>query len=149
MMEPIDIAKEAVEKLRADIRKIMVDRNKNATNSTTNGIAVIPSQGQGFGQALLEADSTWKWVGNGRGPGKMPPVAPIQAWINARGLTLNAWGVARKIGLKGSKDFREKRRNVFLQGIETWEKEALPIAEGKMAANMETKVYQVIDQALK
>ena len=148
-MEPIDIAKEAVEKLRADIRKIMVDRNKNATNSTTNGIAVIPSQGQGFGQALLEADSTWKWVGNGRGPGKMPPVAPIQAWINARGLTLSAWGVARKIGLKGSKDFREKRRNVFLQGIETWEKEALPIAEGKMAANMETKVYQVIDQALK
>ena len=149
MMEPIDIAKEAVEKLRTDIRKIMVDRNKNATNSTTNGIGVIPSQGQGFGQALLEADSTWKWVGNGRGPGKMPPIAPIQAWINARGLTLNAWGVARKIGLKGSKDFREKRRNVFLQGIETWEKEALPIAEGKMAANMETKVYQVIDQALK
>ena len=149
MMEPIDIAKEAVEKLRTDIRKIMVDRNKNATNSTTNSIGVIPSQGQGFGQALLEADSTWKWVGNGRGPGKMPPIAPIQAWINARGLTLNAWGVARKIGLKGSKDFREKRRNVFLQGIETWEKEALPIAEGKMAANMETKVYQVIDQALK
>ena len=148
-MEPIDIAKEAVEKLRADIRKIMVDRKKNATNTTTNSISVIPSQGQGFGQALLEADSTWKWVGNGRGPGKMPPVAPIQAWINARGLTLNAWGVARKIGLKGSKDFREKRRNVFLQGIETWEKEALPIAEGKMAANMETKVYQVIDQALK
>lgn len=149
MMEPIDIAKEAVEKLRADIRKIMVERNKNATNSTTNGIGVIPSQGQGFGQALLEADSTWKWVGNGRAPGRMPPIAPIQAWINARGLTLNAWGVARKIGRLGSKDFREKRRNVFLQGIEAWEKEALPVAEGKMAAQMETKVYQVIDQALK
>lgn len=149
MMEPIDIAKEAVEKLRAEVRKVMVERNKNATNSTSNGIAVIASQGQGFGQALLEADSTWKWVGNGRGPGKMPPIAPIQAWISARGLTLNAWGVARKIGLKGSKDFREKRRNVFLQGIETWEKESLPVAEGKMAANMETKVYQVIDQALK
>ena len=149
MIEAIDIAKEAVEKLRAEVRKVMVDRNKNATNSTSNGISVIASQGQGFGQALLEADSTWKWVGNGRGPGRTPPIAPIQAWINARGLTLSAWGVARKIAAEGSKDFRLKRRNVFLQGIETWEKEALPIAEGKMAANMETKVYQVIDQALK
>lgn len=149
MMEPIDIAKEAVEKLRAEVRKVMVDRNKNATNSTSNGISVIASQGQGFGQALLEADSTWKWVGNGRGPGKTPPIAPIQAWINARGLTLSAWGVARKIGLKGSKDYREKKRNVFLQGIEAWEKGALTDAEGKMFTTMETKVYNVIDQALK
>lgn len=149
MMEPIDIAKEAVEKLRAEVRKVMAERNKNATNSTSNGISVIASQGQGFGQALLEADSTWKWVGNGRGPGKTPPIAPIQAWINARGLSLNAWGVARKIGLKGSKDYREKKRNVFLQGIDVWEKEALPVAEGKLAAQMETKVYAVVDQALK
>lgn len=148
-MDPIDIAKEAVEKLRAGVRKIMVERNKNATGGTSSGIAVIASQGQGFGQALLEADSTWKWVGNGRGPGRMPPIAPIQAWINARGLSLSAWGVARKIGAEGSKDFREKRRNVFLQGIETWEKEALPVAEGKMVETMETKVYQVIDQVLK
>ena len=149
MIEPIDIAKAAVEKLRTDIRKIMVERNKNATNSTSNGIAVIPSQGQGFGQALLEADSTWKWVGNGRAPGRMPPIAPIQAWINARGLTLNAWGVARKIGEQGSSDFRKKRRNVFLQGIEEWEKSTLPEAEGQMAQTMETKVYAVVDQALK
>lgn len=149
MIEAIDIAKEAVEKLRAEVRKVMVDRNKNATNSTSNGISVIASQGQGFGQALLEADSTWKWVGNGRGPGRTPPVEPIQAWINAKGLSLNAWGVARKIGLKGSKDYREKKRNVFLQGIDVWEKEALPVAEGKLAAQMETKVYAVVDQALK
>ena len=149
MIEPIDIAKEAVEKLRDDVRKIMVDRNKNATGGTSDGIAVIASQGDGFGQALLEADSTWKWVGNGRGPGRMPPIAPLQAWVNAKGLSISAWGVAKKIGKLGSKDYREKRRNVFLQGIEAWEKESLPVAEGKMVTSMETKVYAVVDQALK
>lgn len=149
MIEPIDIAKEAVEKLRDDVRKIMVDRNKNATGGTSDGIAVIASQGDGFGQALLEADSTWKWVGNGRGPGRMPPIAPLQAWVNAKGLSISAWVVAKKIGKLGSKDYREKRRNVFLQGIEAWEKESLPVAEGKMVTSMETKVYAVVDQALK
>lgn len=149
MIEPIDIAKEAVEKLRDDVRKIMVDRNKNATGGTSDGIAVIASQGDGFGQALLEADSTWKWVGNGRGPGRMPPIAPLQAWVNARGLSISAWGVAKKIAKLGSKDYREKRRNVFLQGIEAWERESLPVAEGKMVTSMETKVYAVVDQALK
>lgn len=131
--------------LKGKIQQGMEARGKNATGGTSKRIAVLSSGGADFAQAQLEADGQWKYVGNGRGPGAPPPVQNIKDWIQARGLKLNAYAVAKKIGKQGSFDFRRKRTNVFLDEIREWEKEELPKAEVKHAQNTEDKVLQVID----
>lgn len=56
----------------------------------------------------------WKWANNGRGPGKMPPSAPIEKWIEKRGILPRsghdtpaarkglAFLIRRKIGKEGT-----------------------------------------------
>ena len=56
---------------------------------------------------------------NGRRPGKMPPVAPILAWVQSRNITPDdisqeslAFLIARKIGREGSLLFRQGGKKV-------------------------------------
>lgn len=56
----------------------------------------------------------WKWANYGRGPGKMPPSAPIEKWIEKRGILPRsghdtptarkglAFVIRRKIGKEGT-----------------------------------------------
>ena len=59
----------------------------------------------------------WKYFDKGRKPGKMPPVDPIQRWIDNKGLSLNAWAVAKSIAKKGTKG-----TNIFTDNIAEYEK---------------------------
>lgn len=130
-MDARSIATNAVERLKGNIQEAMEARGKNASGDTSRRIAVIASggAGSGFGQGALEADSQWKYVGNGRGPGAAPPINSIRKWIADRGLNLNAFAVAQKIARQGSRDFRLKRTNVFLDEIKAWEQVDVPKAE--------------------
>jgi hypothetical protein len=55
----------------------------------------------------------------------MPPVQTIQAWLTAKGLTLNAWAIAKKMAKEGSRDFRLKRTNIFTDEIDGWAQSGL------------------------
>ena len=96
-------------------------RNKNATGATVASMTHTVTAYPGALFARLEANENWRWMGNGRGPGRMPPVQNIQRWVDARGLTISAWAVARKIAKDGSKDYREKNANIFEQSIVEWQ----------------------------
>ena len=96
-------------------------RDKNATGGTVASMTHTVTAYPGALFARLEANDNWKWMGNGRGPGRMPPVQNIERWISARGLTISAWAVARKIAKEGSKDYREKNPNIFEQSIVEWQ----------------------------
>jgi hypothetical protein len=66
------------------------------------------------GSSLPEAQANA--VENGRAPGKMPPSAPIRAWMQVRGIDARAeWPIRKKIaeqGTKGSFPFaRAARKN--------------------------------------
>jgi hypothetical protein len=103
-------------------------------------------QGGTFGiTARLSANANWRWVGNGRGPGGMPPVANIQRWIEAKGLSLSAWAVAKRIGEQGSADYRAGRTNVFEDGIAEWQSNAnlIAAAEGIAESLGETVVVDL------
>lgn len=60
---------------------------------------------------------------DGRGPGKMPPIAPIKRWLAKKGLPVGmAWGIARKTAARGSALFRgdarlKKPTDTFTQPI--------------------------------
>lgn len=144
-----EIAVAAMEILKLDIQATLDARKKVATGNTRDRISVLETGGLDFGQAALEADSHWKYVGNGRGPGAPPPVQNIQTWINAKGLNLNPYAVARKIGEQGSKDYRFKNKNVFLERIKVWEKNEVPKAEQQHAQQLEDRVTSLIDQTIK
>ena len=149
MMSAKDIAQEAVETLRDNIRTAMADKGKNATGETARTLDVIArSVGAEGGEAALEANGNWRWVGNGRGPGAMPPIAPIQAWIRARGLDLNAWAVAGRIKREGSRDFRLKRPNIFIEEIRGWEEIELPRVDAKLTDLLAGRVVETINAIL-
>jgi len=119
----------AMVELQRGIGEVMQSRDKIATGGTLQSITTEVNayeniQGNTFGVVgRLAANDNWKFVGNGRGPGKPPPIATIERWLNAKGLTISAWAVAKKIGKEGSADWRAKRTNVFEQGITEWQTE--------------------------
>ena len=125
------VMESAMKTLRDNIAQGMKDRGKVATGGTIASMVTTVNsyeniQGNTFGLvARLEANDNWKFVGNGRGPGGMPPVQTIQAWITAKGLTLNAWAVAKKMAKQGSRDFRLKRTNIFTDEIDGWAQSGL------------------------
>lgn len=140
------IATSAVERLRANVRTGMVERGKNASGNTSAQIDVLEFGGDTTGEAALEADSHWKFVGNGRAPGGRPPIAKLRAWIAARGLSINPYALANRIAKEGSRDFRLGRTNVFLDEIGVWESQDIPQAEDEFAAYAEEQGLQTIDE---
>ena len=123
------------------IGAIMDERRKVATGETKRSMTTEVNsyenlQGQTFGiTARLSANANWKWVGNGRGPGGMPPVQNIQRWIDAKGLSLSAWAVAKRIAKDGSLDYRRGNTNVFDDGIAEWQSNVNLIAAAEGIAD--------------
>ena len=140
-----DIATDAVEQLRANIRTGIADRDKNASGNTSKGIDVLPSGNDLSGGADLEADGHWRWVGNGRGPGGRPPIGRLRQWIANRGLSISAYALANKIAREGTRDFRLKRTNIFLDEIKAWEEVDVPKAEELFADLSQSQLLGVID----
>lgn len=97
-------------------------RGKVATRGTINSLAVSVVETGSGGVAYLTGEEQWKFVGNGRGPGKMPPIANIEAWVSAKGVDVSAWAVATKIAREGSRDWRNRAPNVFLSAMDDFER---------------------------
>ena len=106
------------QKLRGNIHSDMVNRGLNATGRTSASIRTNTLEGPQFVSGTLYANDNWEFVGSGRKPGKQPPISPLKTWIEARGLDMNPYALAKSISEKGTKDFRQKNKNVFLDNIE-------------------------------
>ena len=148
MSSPGAIAvKVAIEQVKALSVRELEKRRKVATGRTMRSLTISLTSSDAAQTGKLEGDEQWKWVGNGRGPGRMPPLGPIQEWVNARRLTISAYAVARTIAKQGSKDFREGNQNVFLSAFEQFEKgPGLAKLENDGAGEFE---QQAIDLAVK
>ena len=125
--------RDAINEVRALSIAEMQSRGKVATGRTMSTLSTVVSVTPGFVTGELQGESQWKFVGNGRAPGRMPPVAPLQAWVDAKGLSISAWAVAKAIGKRGSKDFRDKKINVFMEAMDKWEQEGGPEKTGNEA----------------
>jgi hypothetical protein len=73
----------------------------------------------------LYALSYWRWVGNGRGPGKMPPLDRLRQWALDKGLAQTdsearsmAYVIAKNIAKDGSYDYQAGGTNVFSDAIQ-------------------------------
>ena len=123
------LLEQAMVQLQEAIKQGMTERGKVATGATMNSITheVVSYgdvQGGTFGiVGRMAANENWKWVGNGRGPGGRPPIETIERWLDAKGLSLNAWAIANRMAKEGSRDYRLKRTNVFEDEITGWQTE--------------------------
>ena len=133
------------------IGTISAERKKVATGVTLRSITTEVNSIAGVGlQGRMSANTNWRYVGNGRGPGRMPPVDNIRRWIEARGLSLSAWAVAKRIAREGSKDHRQGNANVFEQGIAEWQSnESLIAAADEVAAALADTVVVDLQTGLR
>lgn len=111
----------AMDDLVGRIKEEASYRGKVASGGTLAALRTATIAGSQFVVGTLTGPEHWKWVGNGRGPGRMPPIAPLEAWIASKGLSLSAWAVAKKIAAEGSRDYRLKRTNIFMDSIKAWQ----------------------------
>lgn len=146
MIEVRDIVEGAMVDLARGIQRDMRARDKNATGGTSRGIEVNAVGGNSFTQGTLIADSQWRYVGSGRGPGMRPPIEPLKKWIAARNLTISAYAVANRIAKEGSRDYRLRNTNVFIDAIDRWEKD-FPKVEEKFAQNLVDRTEQIVLQS--
>lgn len=133
--------KAALEDFIRGIRASAMDRleesKHNATRRLTNTLRTEVVEQPGATRADLFGAAHWKYVGNGRGPGKPPPIDPLVRWAKAKGLASDdkaarsfAHAVARTIAKEGTLDNRLGGKNVFAEVI----REAQPKVEGVIAA---------------
>jgi hypothetical protein len=94
----------------------LILNNVNASDNLYNSVKYMLDVGSKKFEVKLELADYWKYVENGRKPGKWPPISAIEKWIEikpvlprpmANGqLPTNkqlAFLIARKIGLEGIK----------------------------------------------
>ena len=109
--------------IRSEAIDTMDREDRNATSRMKRSLGVEVSEGIAL-TGLLSGLSHWRYVGNGRGPGKRPPAAPLRTWLLARGLvseskaTGAAFALSRRIGEIGTQDYRAGGINVFAKAIE-------------------------------
>lgn len=130
----------AMDDLVGRIKEEASYRGKVASGGTLAALRTATLSSTGFVVGTLTGPSHWRYVGNGRGPGRMPPVNSIEAWIASKGLNLSAWAVAKRIAKEGSRDFRLKRTNIFNDSIEAWQ-------EGRPFADVEAAGVKVFGDA--
>ena len=119
-------------------------RIRNTTQGVFDRIRTTTVTGASYVSGTLEADDYWKWVGNGRGPGGMPPVEKIQDWLDRIGSRASAYVIARRIGAEGSRAYREKGKNVFLSAADKWERSGLQSIEQTAQNEMEDAAFEVV-----
>lgn len=98
----------------ADYLKDSVKKNSPDYYELPDKISFELQVGSKSYDIIFRAPIYWKWANYGRGPGKMPPSAPIEKWIEKRGILPRsghdtptarkglAFVIRRKIGKEGT-----------------------------------------------
>lgn len=122
--------------------KALINQYKNNLNNLdiTSGALVdslsynVSVEGEDF-VVNVNMEHYWKWIGNGRGPGKFPPIESLEHWITAKHITPQpmtlksgrtviptmknlVFLIARSIAENGTQDYQLGGRNSFELSLE-------------------------------
>lgn len=92
----------------------LILNNVNASDTLYNSVTYMVKNGNSVFEVQLSLEDYWKYVENGRKPGKWPPISAIEKWIEIKPIiprpmkngklpTIQqlAFLISRKIGLEG------------------------------------------------
>lgn len=103
------------EQLISLYRQKLLQTNTDATGILGNTLNYIVETNEGLFELSLRIQDYWKYVEEGRGPGKYPPINDIKNWIRVKPVTPTiyngklptidqlAYLIARKIHLRGTR----------------------------------------------
>lgn len=139
---------DATRSLIQTLREELEAKNAIATGATSKSLnGIVFMQGQGL-TAQVRALETWVFTDAGRGPGKMPPVEPIRAWVEAKGIASGkeaeraAWAIAKTIAKFGTK---KPASNFAKDGIEKGQRDF----QQKVIRGLQLDITNGITNALK
>lgn len=104
-----DIANKILELYRNELKNKNINASSNLSNSATTDVRI---EGNHL-RIYFNLEDYWKYVENGRGPGKQPPISVIEKWIRIKPIIPNpingkvpsnkqlAFMIGRKIGRDG------------------------------------------------
>lgn len=98
---------------RKDIIDEMKFRDMYLSGKTANELEIDVEDN--VGQIL--ADVAFQTLLTGRAPGKMPPIAGIQRWVEMRNLNISPWAIAKSIAKNGTAIFQKKRAPLDLNKV--------------------------------
>lgn len=84
---------------------------------------------------------------NGRKPGSLPPVQAIEDWIQAKGLDLNPWAVAKSIAKKGTTIFRGRQGLDVSEAVGKHSEEFMRILARNEAEVIQARIAQSFKKA--
>lgn len=109
--------------IATDVKDRINSGGYNATRTLINSIGTDITDGLAT-TGTLYAASHWKFLGNGRRPGKRPPIAPLVEWAKAKGIATTdaqarsiAYRVATEISKRGSLDHQLGGKNQFTEAV--------------------------------
>lgn len=149
---PSSATVQAVALAMYDLQRVITaeGRMRTTTGGIFDRITTGTVHGTGFVSGHLEADDYWRYVGNGRGPGGMPPVDNIRAWLERAGIAASPWAIAKSIAKRGTRAHRRGDTNIFEAGIDKWEGGAsVSAAEDAAGRELEDAAIDVIRTNLK
>lgn len=114
-----------MERLQVGTLDRIRDGGYSATGDLARSVGFDITEGPDNVSGTLSALDYWQFVGNGRGPGRCPPLSPLLRWVRAKGLASDDEQVERiaralqvKIGREGTAAHRKGGRNEFDLAIE-------------------------------
>lgn len=149
---PSSATVQAVALAMYDLQRIITaeGRMRTTTGGIFDRITTGTAHGTGFVSGHLEADDYWRYVGNGRGPGGMPPVDNIRAWLERAGIAASPWAIAKSIAKKGTRAHQRGDKNIFETSIDKWEAgPSVAAAEEAAGVELEDAAIDVIRTNLK
>lgn len=94
----------------------LILNNVNASDTLYNSVTYMVKNGNNLFEVQLSLEDYWKYVENGRKPGKWPPITAIAKWVEIKPVIPRpmkngklpttqqlAFLISRKIGLEGIK----------------------------------------------
>lgn len=113
MSEQLNILKKEFDKLSDDLTKRHIELGMRSSGNWAQEKIVEASEGGSVLTARIEAPKYTEQLQFGRKPGKFPPLAAIEQWINDKGITPDipirslAFLIARKIANEGTQYFKD------------------------------------------
>lgn len=82
-------------RVQAELQDNLELANHNASGKLSSSIRFRVKNFKDIRWFELYMEDYWKWVDSGRKPGKMPPVQNILAWLDAKRISVTAYGYGK------------------------------------------------------